>query len=190
MPELKGRAGIAAYLREHVGEVVDKDALFEASGYQTSFARRIRELRGEFGYQIETHHDAVDLKPGQYRLAELPAEDNPPRFARGISQKMRALVLERNGSTCQMCARGVGDTFEDGQRVVLHVDHILNVDEGGTDEMSNLRTLCNRCNQGAKNIVTAPESQRWLLGKVRTANRDSQLAVYRWLHDKFKDEPL
>lgn len=189
MPDLKGRKGIAAYLREHVGEIVDGNELFEASGRQTAFARRVRELRGEYGYKIETHSDAADLKPGQYRLVEIPAVEDPPRIARRISQKTRAMVLDRDMSECQMCGRGVGDTFEDGQRVLLHVDHIVSVEEGGSDDMSNLRTQCQRCNQGSKNIITAPESQRWLLGKVRTANRENQLAVYGMLRNKYGDNP-
>lgn len=186
---MSGRSKIAAYLRERVGQIVDGTELYHASGGLRSHSRRVRELRTEYGYPIETHLDAADLKPGQYRLTALPPDEPPPRFSRRISQKTRALVLQRNGSTCQMCGRGVGDTYEDGSRVVLHVDHIVNKDEGGSDDMSNLRTLCNRCNQGAKNIVTAPESQLWLMGKVRTASRDNQLAVYEFLHNKFKEPP-
>ena len=185
MTKLTGRKGIAAYLIAHVGEIVEGEDLYRASGNQGNYARRIRELRADEGYQIESHLDSTDLKPGQYRLVELPRGTKEPRFSRRISQRLRAQVLDRNGSTCQMCGRGIGDEFEDGSRVALHVDHIVNKSEGGTDEMSNLRTLCSRCNQGAKDIVTAPESQKWLLGKVRTANRENQLAVYEWLKRKF-----
>lgn len=187
---MSGRDKIAEYLRERVGQVVEGDELYRASGGIRSHARRVRELRTEYGYPIQTHLDAEDLRPGQYRLTALPPDKPPPHFTRQVSQRLRALVIQRNSSTCQMCGRGVGDTFEDGGRVLLHVDHIINKDEGGSDDLNNLRTLCNRCNQGSKNIVTAPESLLWLKGKVRTASRDNQLAIYEWLHNKFKEHPL
>ena len=183
---LRGRRGIEAYLRSRVGDVVEKEELFAASGYQTSFTRRIRELRTEYGYRIESHLDAVDLRPGQYRLVELPLAEPDPNLSRQISQRVRAQVLALDDSQCRRCGRGVGDRHEDGQNVVLHVDHIVSKAEGGTDEVSNLRTLCSRCNQGGKDIVAPPESQMRLLGRVRTASRNDQRAVYEWLREKFE----
>ena len=185
MPKLKGKQGIAAYLRERVGQIVHNSELYEASGQQSEYTRRIRELRNEDGWNIQTHYDAADLKQDEYRLVS-PMPDTPPtRFKRGVSQKLRAQVLARNGFTCQMCGVAAGDIDENGRAVRLHVDHIVNKSEGGADTISNLRTLCSRCNQGAKDIVSMPESRIWLLGKVRTANREDQMAVYGWLRTKF-----
>jgi hypothetical protein len=65
-----------------------------------------RELRNEEGFQILTHHDLSNLKPGQYIL------NNPspqPAFAREISKETRAYVLDRNGFTCQMCGAVAGE---------------------------------------------------------------------------------
>ena len=42
-------------------------------------------------------------------------------------------MLDRDMSSRQMRGRGANDTFEDGQRVLLHVDHIVSIEEGGTD---------------------------------------------------------
>ncbi|MGI6496568.1 MAG: HNH endonuclease [Kiritimatiellia bacterium] len=58
----------------------------------------------------------------------------------------------------------------------------------GKDELSNLRTLCSTCNQGAKNITTEKPGAIWLLSQVRRAGRDEQKAVYEWLKTKFKDD--
>ena len=44
------------------------DELRKASGNISEWARRIRELRTEEGYQILTHNDRGDLTPGQYLL--------------------------------------------------------------------------------------------------------------------------
>jgi hypothetical protein len=63
------------------------------------------ELRTEEGFLILTHNDRSDLKPGEYLL------ENPkpqPAFLRAISKETRALVLDRNGFTCQMCGAVAG----------------------------------------------------------------------------------
>jgi hypothetical protein len=44
--------------------------------------------------------------------------------------------------------------------------------------ISNLRTLCSTCNQGAKNITTEKPSTIWLKSQVRCAGIDEQRAVY------------
>jgi hypothetical protein len=62
--------GAKTKLRDHflsnIGRVMDSDELREASGNQSEWARRVRELRTEEGFQILTHNDRSDLKPGQY----------------------------------------------------------------------------------------------------------------------------
>jgi hypothetical protein len=52
------------------------------------------------GYQILSHKDRAELKPGQYLLETLKRR---PAFQRGISKETIAFVLARNGNTCQMC---------------------------------------------------------------------------------------
>lgn len=64
-----------------------------------------------------------------------------------MSPKLRLAVLERDDRRCQIC----GARQEDG--VTLHVDHIIPVARGGKTEMSNLRTLCDICNQGKSDQI-------------------------------------
>ena len=59
-----------------------------------------------------------------------------------MTDKLRYEVLKRDGFKCVLC----GATQADG--VKLHVDHIFPVSKGGKTVMSNLRTLCERCNLG------------------------------------------
>jgi len=102
---LGARDKLRAYFFEHLGQVLDSDTLRDVAGI-SEWARRVRELRDEEGYQILTHNDRSDLKPGQYLL-----EDSHPHpaFAREISKETRSFVLDRNGFTCQMCGAVAGE---------------------------------------------------------------------------------
>lgn len=55
------RAKLRAHLLANIGRVMDSDELREASGNISEWARRVRELRDEEGYQILTHNDRSDL---------------------------------------------------------------------------------------------------------------------------------
>jgi hypothetical protein len=179
---------IRKFLIAHVGEVVTSIQLRDAAGRGVSeWARRVRELRDEEGWPILTHHDSAELKVGQYILTAPPPEKHGIEFARAISTRLRAAALDRNGFTCQMCGLTPGEIDPyTGRKVRLHVGHIVDKIHGGKDELSNLRTLCSTCNQGAKNITIEKPSKIWLLSQVRRAGRDEQLAVYEWLQEKFK----
>ena len=171
----------------HVGEVVTSHQLRDAAGSNVSeWARRVRELRLEEGWKIRTHNDDASLKPNEYRLDERPPATPDLTFLRGISAKLRAEVLDRNGFTCQMCGLTPGDIDPyTGRKVRLHVGHIIDKSLGGKDEPSNLRALCSGCNEGAKNVTAEKPSAIWLLSQVRRAGIEEQKAVYVWLQKKF-----
>lgn len=182
------RQGARARLREHflnnVGRIMNSDELREVAGGITEWARRVRELRTEEGYQIQTHNDRSDLKPGQYIL------ENPepqPAFERAISKETRAFVLDRNGFTCQMCGAVAGEPhpYDPSRKTRLHIGHIVDKSQGGTDDPSNLRALCSVCNEGASNLTLERPSAQKLLMQVRRAKGSDQLEVLKWLIQKF-----
>ena len=67
------RDRLLAYFTLFVGEVVDGTELQVVGGIQ-EFARRIRELRVQFGYNISTGYSREDLRPEQYVLESLEAD--------------------------------------------------------------------------------------------------------------------
>ncbi|HWB59841.1 MAG TPA: HNH endonuclease signature motif containing protein [Chthoniobacteraceae bacterium] len=176
---------ILEFLLANAGRVIDKQEFQKISGGASEWARRLRELRDEEGYQIHSHKDAADLKPGQYRLI---STKRIPAFSRAISKETRAYVLERNGYTCQMCGLAAGDPdpFVTGRTVRLTMGHIKDKSKGGDDSPNNLRAVCTNCNEGLQNTALPKPDQIWLLSQVRRATISDQQALLDWLLSKFK----
>ena len=67
-----------------------------------------------------------------------------------LSKRVRFEVFKRDHFTCTYCGQKPPD-------VMLHVDHIVAVIEGGSDEADNLVTSCSSCNlgKGATSLGTA-----------------------------------
>jgi 5-methylcytosine-specific restriction endonuclease McrA len=62
-----------------------------------------------------------------------------------LPPSVRDYVFQRDQYRCQGCGRGRTET-------VLQVDHIIPLAKGGSNDLSNLQTLCQTCNgrKGAK----------------------------------------
>ena len=172
------RGGARGKLRAHflanIGRVMDSDELRGIADNQSEWARRVRELRTEEGYLILTHNDRSKLKPGQYLL------ENPkpqPAFERAISKETRAIVLDRNGFTCQMCGAGAGEP------------HLFDPSRG-IDEPSNLRAICSICNEGAQNATLIRPDLKQLLIQIRRATSADQLEAMKWLIAKFPNQAV
>lgn len=177
------RKKLKDFLLQHVGVVLDSDDLRSASGNASEWARRVRELRNEEGMNIVTHNDRSELKPGQYMLLDTKPL---PSFARTMSKETRAYVLDRNGFTCQMCGIAAGEIHPfDGRKARLHIGHIIDKSQGGSDDYSNLRAICSVCNEGAANITLDRPTAAKLLAQIRRAPGTEQLAVLEWLISKF-----
>lgn len=186
MDKKKGsKALILDYLLANKGRVISSKELQEASGGASEWGRRVRELRDEQGYDILSHKDRSDLKPGEYILASTKRR---PAFKRGISKETRAIVLERNGYTCQMCgcAAGDPDPYNSNRTIRLTIGHIVDKSKGGEDILSNLRAVCSNCNEGLQNAAPTKPDRLQLLAQIRRATIDDQKVVLDWLLRKFK----
>jgi 5-methylcytosine-specific restriction endonuclease McrA len=178
------RSKLRAHFLNNIGKVMNSNELRKVAGGITEWARRVRELRTEEGYQILTHNDRSDLKPGQYLLLDPKPK---PSFERAISKETRAYVLDRNGFTCQMCGAVAGEPhpYEPGRKTRLHIGHIIDKSHGGTDDPSNLRAICSVCNEGASNLTLERPSKLKLLSQTRRAKGDDQLELLKWLIQKY-----
>lgn len=106
----------------------------------TSPAGRNHYEKGRLFHDSEVREMVAAARSYEIYKAE---EDYRRRMERNrITAKKRYQVLHRDKFRCQIC----GAREEDGAR--LHVDHIIPVSKGGTSDMDNLRTLCDRCNLG------------------------------------------
>ncbi len=176
---------VLEFFLANLGKVLTSREIQAASGGVSEWARRVRELRNEDGYQILSHKDRRDLKPNEYLLETI---DRVPSFKRGISKETRAVVLERNGYTCQMCGVAAGDPDPlGGNRTVrLTMGHIIDKSKGGNDTPANLRAVCTNCNEGLQNAGPQKPSLVTLLSTIRRATLPDQKAVLDWLLSKFK----
>jgi len=178
------RSKLRDYFLNNIGIVLEARDLREVAGNISEWARRIRELRTEEGYQILTHNDLSELKPGQYLLKTPKPE---PAFERNISKETRAIVLDRNGFTCQQCGAVAGQPhpYDPSRKTRLHIGHVIDKSQGGSDESSNLRALCSICNEGAANLTLDRPSLHKLLVQIRRATASDQREVLQWLQIKF-----
>ncbi|APT17173.1 HNH endonuclease [Staphylococcus epidermidis] len=62
---------------------------------------------------------------------------------KSLSNKIRFEVFKRDNFTCQYCGKSAPE-------VVLNVDHIEPISEGGTNDLFNLITSCFECNNGKR----------------------------------------
>lgn len=67
-----------------------------------------------------------------------------PKRREYLPLQVRYNILVRDKFKCKIC--GISS-----DKAMLHIDHIIPVSKGGTNDFNNLRTLCAFCNLGKKN---------------------------------------
>lgn len=63
-----------------------------------------------------------------------------------IPKSVREYVFQRDNYQCRSCGKNQ-------QEITLNIDHIIPLAKGGSNDMSNLQTLCRPCNQQKKHHI-------------------------------------
>lgn len=87
----------------------------------------------------------------------MPAKLPQRRGRSAIAASVRFEVLRRDGYRCRYC----GATPPD---VALHLDHVVAVANGGTNDAANLVTACVRCNIGKGVSSAEPGGPKFEVG--------------------------
>jgi hypothetical protein len=143
------RDKILKFLRANIGRGVTGEELRYVAGDKTEWARRVRELRTEFGWPVVTKSTGrPDLAIGVYILQ---ADRQSPKHDRGIQDDVRREVLRRDGYKCQQCDWSHKEwNPSDPRHLELH--HIKHHATGGQNVKENLKTLCTVCHDKVHKI--------------------------------------
>ena len=135
------RARILYYFRKYPFTIITSDELLVVSGIQ-EYARRVRELRTEFGWPITTKTTGrPDLAVGVYVLQ---ANRQSPEHDRHIPDDICRAVLRRDGYRCSTCGWS-HDEWNPSDPRHLELHHIRHHAKGGANVEGNLKTLCTIC---------------------------------------------
>lgn len=135
------REKILKFLKLSVGKAVTGEELAYLAGGKKEWARRVRELRTEFGWSVLTRQSGrPDLPIGVYMLEHArQAEEHD----RSIPDEIRVEVLQRDRFACRKCGWTQRDASSADPRKYLELHHIEHHKRGGPNTVENLITLCN-----------------------------------------------
>lgn len=107
---------------------------------------------------------------------------------KAISKKTRFEVFKRDSFTCQYCGRSAPD-------VILEVDHINPVNNGGDNDILNLITSCFDCNRGkGKKKLSDKEETKLQIEQLKEINlkREQLEMLLKWKKEleSFEDEQV
>lgn len=139
------------------------------------------KIRLQPGEHYEGKHDAILVSTGE----STGGYGRTTRNATSGWQYKRKQAIERDNFQCQKCGIHGGP---DGS-VELHVNHVVPKSEGGSDDLSNLQTLCRECHMHLHEFPTSRESASIdvLIEKIDSLSRNTPIpafthsGLYSWL---------
>jgi 5-methylcytosine-specific restriction endonuclease McrA len=114
---------------------------------------------------------SIDIERESMKKSARSPDVTPKLKRKAISNGLRFDIFKRDYFTCQYCSRTPPG-------VILEIDHIIPVKDGGLNVEGNLVTACAVCNSGkaAKSLAVIPES---LSSRAkRIAESEAQIAGY------------
>jgi 5-methylcytosine-specific restriction endonuclease McrA len=118
------------------------------------------ETRSDFQYRVTRlpcHVCQVRIATPEGESNQASQGDTSPPMSPGrpgrepIPAQMRFRVLTRDNFRCRYCGRTANEPG-----VVLHLDHVIPVSNGGETTDDNLMAACNLCNLGKSNKAVLP----------------------------------
>ncbi len=136
------RDKLIKFFRKNVGEKITGEELKYLAKDRSEWARRVRELRTEFGWPVVTQNTGrPDLEVGVYLLE---ADRQSPEHDRHIPDPVKRKVLRRDDYRCTKCNWAHNEwNRSDPRHLELH--HVKPHAEGGENTESNLITVCTVC---------------------------------------------
>ena len=182
-------------LQSRVGKVVTSAEFAQLTGangkHISHSMRRVFELRDEMGYDIVNYKDnektGLDLKTDEWLL--LSKSPDPKKIrSRGVTKKIMHEVFTRDLFACKTCGRTPedDDPFKKGHKIKLHVGHrVAHKRKDGSTTNKTLSkddfiTMCNVCNEGAKNNDI---EEITLLDRIKSAPTKTQKEILAFLKE-------
>ncbi len=136
------RDKILKFFRKNVGQKITGEELKYLAKDRSEWARRVRELRTEFGWPVVTKNTGrPDLEVGVYLLE---ADRQSPEHDRHIPDPVKTKVLRRDDYRCTKCNWSHEEwNRSDPRHLELH--HVKPHAEGGDNTEENLITVCTVC---------------------------------------------
>ena len=132
----------------------------------------------------------ITMEMGNFDTQVIKAKEEGKPLPQGVDyqrgerygiETLREAVFSRDNHTCQCCRR----TIKDG--AILHVHHIIYRSNGGTNRMSNLITVCNKCHT-PKNHKPGGVLHNWK-PKVPSFKGATFMTTIRWqLYGEIKSQ--
>ena len=136
------RDKILKYFRSNVGQNVTGEELKYLAKDRSEWARRVRELRTEYGWPVVTKNTGrPDLEIGVYLLE---ADRQSPEHDRRIPDPIKREVLRRDEYKCMYC-EWTHEMWNRSDPRHLELHHETPHAEGGENTADNLITLCTVC---------------------------------------------
>ncbi len=124
-------------------------SLLDFKKYQIEGGRYVSPdvIKRRFGDYKKFCKNFSDYKLNLITKTELLNISSPDKARKPISDSLRHKLIHAANSRCALC----GKSPKTDACIHLEIDHITPFSKGGTNELENLRVLCNLCNRGRSN---------------------------------------
>ncbi|MFZ2540170.1 MAG: HNH endonuclease [Gallionella sp.] len=105
-------------------------------------------------FDRHTGQTAKSRSETNLRVSKHRKEKASQEIIRGIIPRpIRALIYKRDNHTCVYCGRKEAEFYppETKDAGILHIDHVIPLSQGGSDDHKNLATSCSICNMFKSN---------------------------------------